>query len=202
MDARILLSLMWLVILSLVLSFRQNYSIYIYWEPSTFYPPTFCVAIILSTSCPKKFCSDIKSLPILKDYGSDFLFLRVSIRRSGLSGSPPIEWLLWSMSECLAISYSSPPHPLFSPLCPNWVKDNERAGHPIGWNLGLLGFACSSTACCSIISPPEPNPPAPPHRLSPSYPYNTNTPDDTQCTIQTLHDFAFDTYISILTLIT
>ena len=130
-------------------------------------PPTFCVAIILSTSCPKKFCSDIKSLPIFRDYGSDFLFLRVSIRRSGLSGSPPIEWLLWSMSECLAISYSLPlPHPLFSPLCPNWVKDNERTGRTIGWNLGLLGFACSSTACCSIISPPEPNPPAPPPRLS------------------------------------
>ena len=188
MDARILLSLMWLVILSLVLSFRQNYSIYIYWEPSTFYPPTFCVAIILSTSCPKKFCSDIKSLPILRItdlifYSSEFPFVGV--------GCLEVPRLSDYFDRCLNVWQSlihCPPHPLFCPLCPNWVKDNERAGHPIGWNLGLLGFACSSTACCSIISPPELNPPAPPHRLSPSYPYNTNTPDDTQCTIQTLHD--------------
>ena len=89
--------------------------------------------------------------------------------------------------RCLNV-WQSLIHPPFSPLCPNWVKDNERAGHTIGWNLGLLGFACSSTACCSIISPPEPNPPAPPHPLSPSSPYNTNTPDDTHYTIHTSHD--------------
>ena len=175
MDARILLSLMWLVILSLVLSFRQNYSI------STeklllFTLLHFALQLCFQQVTRKNFSSNKKSLPILKDYGSDFLFLRVSIRRSGLSGSPPIEWLLWSMSECLAISYSLPPHPLFSPLCPNWVKDNERAGHTIGWDLGLLGFACSSTACCSIISPPEPNPrPLPPDSLHlSSSPYHTS----------------------------
>ena len=51
----------------------------------------FALQLFFQQVARRNFSSDRKSLPILKDYGSDFLFLRVSIRRSGLSGSPPIE---------------------------------------------------------------------------------------------------------------